>query len=123
MIFCVHTANAYEDCMIFNKYKLTDIKIEDNSIIDVYPVVTIMNDKSTLIVHPLKAGQTRFCLLKNNKDVVLFNVKVDENGTYIDETDGFDIMTLDIPDGVYDFEIDLPPFINGNGTVEGLNNG
>lgn len=57
-------AQAFEDCVISTDGKLTDISIEQNDIIDVYPIFTIMNEKNTLFVHPLKAGKTRFCVLK-----------------------------------------------------------
>ena len=101
--------HAFEDCIITNNGKLTDISIEDNSIVNVYPLVTVMNEKNTLIISPLKTGKTRFCVLKNNKDIVMFNIEVTEDKTIIDEVNGFEILTLDIPEE--DFSIDLPPGI------------
>ena len=84
-------AQAFEDCVISTDGKLTDISIEQNDIIDVYPIFTIMNEKNTLFVHPLKAGKTRFCVLKNGKH-------------------GFEILGLDIPPEVEEAELmrDLP---------------
>ncbi len=108
---------AYQDYIVTANGKLTDISIEDNKVIDVYPLVTIMNDKNTLIVHPLKVGSTRFCVLKNNKNIVMFNIKVEQDKTQIDEVEGFDILPIDTPDGVRDnetFELDIPPMeLNG----------
>ncbi|MCM1073612.1 MAG: pilus assembly protein N-terminal domain-containing protein [Bacteroides sp.] len=108
---------AYQDYIVTTNGKLTDISIEDNKVIDVYPLVTIMNDKNTLIVHPLKVGSTRFCVLKNNKNIVMFNIKVEQDKTQIDEVEGFDILPIDTPDGVNDnetFELDIPPMeLNG----------
>lgn len=100
---------AYEDCIIFNKGKLTDISIEDNSVVDIYPLITIGNDKNTLIVHPLKTGNTRFCVLKNGKDIIMFNIDITEYGTKISEKDGFEIYTLDSPLDEPDFALDEPP--------------
>lgn len=100
---------AFEDCIITTDGKLTDISIEDNKIIDVCPLVTISNNKNTLIVSPLKVGKTRFCVLKNNKDIVMFNVDVLENKTIIDDVKGFDILTIDAP--FEDLELDLPPLL------------
>ena len=100
---------AYEDYLIINNEKLTDIKIEDNSIIDVYPMVTIANDKNILIVRPLRVGKTKFCALKNNKDVILFNVDVKEDETIIDNVNGFDILSIDKPNNYSGIQIDLPP--------------
>lgn len=88
---------AYQDCLITTNGKLTDISIEDNSMIDVYPLVTLMNDKNTLIVTPLKTGKTRFCVLKNDKEIVMFNVEIMTDKTSIDEVKGFEILTIDKP--------------------------
>lgn len=110
IFFMMHMALpafALEDRILSTEGKLTDIKIEDNKIIDVCPLVTIMNDKNTLIVHPLKTGNTRFCVLKNDKDIVMFNVKVTEEETIVDELEGFEIFSLDLPPE--DFELDTPP--------------
>ncbi|MBE7703843.1 MAG: hypothetical protein E7Z89_07330 [Cyanobacteria bacterium SIG28] len=79
------------------KGKLTDIRIENNQIIDVYPIVTIENKKNTLVVHPLKEGITCFTVMKNYKEKYLFHVNVTENETLIKEVDGFDIQVLDKP--------------------------
>lgn len=98
---------AYQDSIVSSDGKLTDISIEDNTIIDVYPLVTLMNDKHTLIIHPLKEGKTRFCVLKNNKNIVMFNVDVANDETRIDEVEGFDILSIDEPTD--DSWLDLPP--------------
>ena len=112
---------AYQDCIIINKAKLTDINIEDNTVVDVYPLTTLMNDKNTLIVHPLKSGKTRFCVLKNNKNLALFNVEVSEYNTNVNAPEGFDVFTLDPPDEIeeYDFVLDLPPLDITNNLNEG----
>lgn len=96
---------AFEDCVVSTNGKLSDIKIEQNDIIDVFPLYTIMNEKNTLIVHPLKEGKTRFCVLKNGKEIVVFNVGVTEENTVIDDVEGFDIFSVDIPP---DFEPSAP---------------
>lgn len=103
---------AFQDCIITNDGKLTDISIENNAIVDVYPLITVMNEKNTLIVHPLSVGSTRVCVLKNNKNIVMFNIKVEKHRTFIDEVDGFDILPIDTPDNNYEeerFELDKPP--------------
>ena len=111
IFFTTLQAQAFEDCVITTNGKLTDISIEDNTIIDVCPLVTIMNNKNTLIVSPLKVGKTRFCVLKNNKDIVMFNVEVMKEKTIIDDVKGFEILTIDAP--FEEFVIDLPPNIKG----------
>lgn len=103
-------AHAFEDCIITNSGKLTDISIEDNTVINVYPIITIMNNKNTLIVTPLKEGKTRFCVLKNNKEKIMFNVEVTKNKTIIDEVKNFEILSLDVPPS-NDFVLDEPPML------------
>ena len=100
---------AFEDCVITTNGKLTDISIEDNTLVNVYPLITLKNDKNTLIVQPLKTGKTRFCVLKNGKDIVMFNVEIEETKTSISEVKGFNILSIDNPPGL--FEIDLPPIL------------
>ena len=104
-------AFAFENVIITNDSKLTDIKIENNDVIDVYPLITVMNDKNTLIVSPLKEGKSRFTVLKNNKKLVLFSVKVEAEKTTIEPVDGFEILAIDNPPSGYEYELDEPPSI------------
>ena len=106
-------AHAYEDYIIATNGKLTDISIEDNTVIDVYPLITIMNDKNTLIVSPLKTGKTRFCVLKNKKEKFMFNVEVSENKTTIDNVNGFEILSIDTPQREEELILDEPPLLKG----------
>ncbi len=112
LILCISIlpAQAFQDCVISADGKLSDIKIEQNDIIDVFPLYTIMNEKNTLIVHPLKAGKTRFCVLKNAKEIVMFNVDVTEEETKVENSGGFEVFSIDAPPEEEDyFELDLPP--------------
>ena len=112
-------AYAFEDCLITTNGKLTDISIEHNDIVDVYPVVTIMNEKNTLFVHPLKTGETRVCVLKNGKEKVMFNIKITPDKTEIEDVKGFDILKLDPPPMQDDEELDPPPMLREIGKKEG----
>ena len=109
---------AYEDCIITTDGKLSNIKIQYNDIIDVFPMITIMNDKNTLIVHPLKEGFSEFSVIKNNKEKFYFGVNVTEEKTSIPHVEGFDILTVDCPPNSYEysFDLDLPPEKNISGT-------
>lgn len=113
-IFSASYACAYEACLISADGKLTDISIENNEIIDVCPIFTIMNEKNLLLVRPLKEGETRFCVLKNNKDKVMFSVKVEADKTTIDDVDGFDVLGIDEPPQEYEYELDEPPKMQTN---------
>ena len=102
-------AFAFEDVIITNNAPLTQIKVQNNEIIDVFPLATIMNDKNLLIVHPLKEGSSKFSVVKNNKYTVEFSVKVEAEKTIIDNVNGFEILAIDSPPGIYEYELDLPP--------------
>ena len=114
-IILVLPAFAYEDFIITTNGKLTDIKIQYNDIIDVYPLITIMNDKNTLFVHPLKQGATKFSVVKNEKEKIIFDVKVSSEGTEVSQREGFDILAIDCPPNAYEylFDLDNPPDVNG----------
>lgn len=109
IIFAASQANAYQDCIVINNGKITDINIEDHSVIDVFPLITVMNEKNTLIVHPLKSGKTRFCALKNSKSLVLFEVQVSDCETVINAPDGFEVYAIDAPNNEFEFTLDEPP--------------
>lgn len=100
-------AQAFEDCIITTNGRLTNISIEDNTVIDVHPIITIMNKKDTLVIHPLKEGITCFTVLKNSKEKFLFTVRVEKGKTFVSKNDKFEILSLDSPPKA--FEIDLPP--------------
>lgn len=109
LLISINSVLGYEDCLITTNGKLTDIKIENNQIIDVYPLITIMNEKNTLIVHPLGIGKTKFCVLKNGKNIGVFNVEVKEDETIIKGDDDYEIMSIDEPPSIYNYDLDLPP--------------
>lgn len=117
IMFLSLQAHAFEECVITTKGKLTDIKIENNQIINVYPLITIMNNKNTLFVKPLKEGETNFSVLKNGKQIYNFNVKITENRTQIDDVEGFIIQTLDLPPNLFNFKLDEPPLLKKRNNI------
>lgn len=108
---------AFEECIITANGKLTDIKIEDNQMVDIYPLVTIMNDRNTLFVKPLKEGETSFSVLKNGRNIHKFDIKITGSKTEISEAKGFQILTLDTPPNYYEFKLDEPPQIKEKGNI------
>jgi len=109
-ILCFQTqVFALEDCIITTDGKMSDITIQNRNVIDIFPLVTIMNDKNTIIVHPLKIGETNFSLLKDNKEKFFFDVKVTREKTFVKDVDGFEILTIDCPPTEEYFELDGPP--------------
>ena len=117
-IFSNIQAQAFEDYLIISDSKLVDIRIDNNKIIDVYPLITVMNEKNILVVHPLTTGTTRFSLLKNDKERVNFHVYVENDKTHIGNVDGFNILALDEPP-TEEFELDLPPVLGKPSNIGG----
>ena len=116
----VQTAQAYEDCIIGADGKLTNIQIGDNTIVDVCPIVTVMNEKNMLMVHPLKEGETSICVLKDDKNIIDFNIKISKDETIIEEVEGLEVLTLDEPEEP--LELDEPPMLKKkNDLKEGKN--
>ncbi len=100
---------AFEDYMLMTNGRLGDISIENNKIVDVYPLITVMNEKNTLIIHPLMKGSTRFCVLKNGKEKVMFSVTVADDKTTVSDVEGFSVLRIDAPPEIYEYDIDMPP--------------
>ena len=110
IFFSTLQAYSFEDYVISTKGKLSNISVEDNTIVNVHPLITIMNNKNTLFVSPLKVGKTKLYVLKDGKEKVIFNIKVEENKTFINDVEGFEILSLDVPDDLY-FILDEPPIL------------
>ena len=100
-------SHALEDYIITTDGKLSDIKIQDESIVEIIPLVTIDNKKNTIFVFPKKTGVTSFTIKKDSCENYLFHVKVEDNRTIISDIKGFKVIAMDNPPA--DFELDLPP--------------
>ena len=111
---------AFEDYIITTDGMLTDIKIQHNDIINVYPLITVDNNKNTLIIEPLRAGESKFSVIKNNKDKYLFNVKVTEEKTDVEVVEGFGVLSIDVPPNLYEeyFDLDEPPEVNDTSDMQ-----
>lgn len=104
---CTIPVFAFEDCVITSDTKITKIEVQDKNIVEISPLVTVMNERNTILVHPLKEGETTFKLFKNNNEKVVFNIKINNNQTIIEDKDGYEAFVLDNPPEMFD--IDLPP--------------
>ena len=113
IFFTIQSAHAYEDCILSSDGQLGSIKVNNPAIAEVYPIITISNEKNMFIIHPLKEGKTKISLLKNGKDSISFNISVKEDETVTDEVDGIEILSLDEPD--IPIELDTPPILNKEG--------
>ena len=108
LIFSNLQTYAFEDYVISSNGKLSDIKIQDDTIVEIKPLVTIMNEKNILLVQPLKMGVTTFTVKRNSNENFIFHIKVEEEKTMISEVPGFKVFSIDLPP-TKDFELDPPP--------------
>ena len=113
IFFTIQSTYAYEDCILSSDGKLGNIKVNNSSIADIYPVITISNEKNMFIIHPLKEGKTKISLVKNDKNSISFNITVKKNETIAEDVDGIEILTLDEPD--LPIELDAPPLFKEEG--------
>lgn len=107
---------AFEELVLSTDGKINNIKIENNSILNIELLRTINNEKNILFIIPNKTGKTSFSLSKNNK-IFNFNVNIDENNTEITEIEGFEIVSLDTHPTILDYEIDKPPVFKKKETI------
>lgn len=116
-IFCFSLqAQAFEDFILSTDGKISNIKIEDTSIININPLTTIQNERNTLFIIPQKIGETSFSLQKEG-DFFKFNIKIDENETMISDIEGFEVVSLDTHPVILDYEIDTPPVLKKKETI------
>lgn len=109
-------AQAFEDIILSTDGKISNIKIENASIININPLTTIQNERNTLFITPVKTGETNFSLKKMNK-IYNFNVNVEENKTIISENETFEIIPLDTHPSILDYQVDLPPVLRKKETI------
>ena len=98
---------AFEDCVITTSEKVSEIKVEDDSILNARPLVTIENKKNIIFINPLSVGETKIYITRDNNQKATLEVKITETETIISQEDDFEIISLDMPPEV--LEIDLPP--------------
>ncbi len=111
MLITTLGAQAFEDCIITTDGKLTDINIENNQIVNVSPLVTIMNERDTIIIQPLQVGKTTFSVVKDAETKIVFDVEITPNETIIKNVEGFEIFQLDNPPEFLDCDLDEPPIL------------
>ena len=98
---------AFEDFIVTTDHKIVSIETEDKTMLDVYPITTIMNKKNTIFFHPIKEGETKVHLKNEKEKEFIFNIIVSSETASIENVEGFEIISIDNPPEA--FEIDLPP--------------
>ena len=112
---------AFEEYILSTEGKLSKINIENSEILKIEPVITIDNSKNTLFITPLKEGETKFSVVKNNVEKITFDVKINEENISFSQIDGFDIVAFDAPPVILDCNLDEPPVIKPQSKTDCIN--
>lgn len=116
IFFFTLQAQAFEDVILSAEEKISNIKIEEDSIINVNHLTTIQNKKNILFILPKREGKTKLFLTKKNKQYV-FEIEVKKRKTYVEKKEDFEIVSLDTPPSFFDYQIDIPPIISKKETI------
>ena len=116
IFFFTLQAQAFEDVILSAEEKISNIKIEEDSIINVNHLTTIQNKKNILFILPKREGKTKLFLTKKNKQYV-FEIEVKKEKTYVEKKEDFEIVLLDTPPSFFDYQIDIPPIISKKETI------
>ena len=112
---------ACEEYILSTENTLSKIKVENQDILSVKPIVTIDNSKNTLFITPIKKGQTSFSFIKNGNEKVTIDVNIEEEKTTFSKEDGFDIISFDAPPVILDYLLDEPPVIKTEPKTDSIN--
>lgn len=121
ILFSTLQAYALEDYILSTDGRLNNITVENKEIIKIQPLITIDNSKNTLFITPLKQGETRFCVTKNEAEKHEFSVRITEDKAIFSKVSGFEIVAFDTPPVIWDFQLDLPPMLRKKDTAKEIN--
>lgn len=121
MLFSTLQAQAFEEYILSTKSILSEIKIENQEILNIEPIVTIDNSKNTLFIIPLKEGETSFSFVKDKKEKISFDVKIEGKKAFFSKIEGFDIVAFDEPPIILDCNLDKPPVIKKDQQANNIN--
>lgn len=100
------------DYLILTEKIVQTYNVSDPDIATLSPFFTLFNEKNSLLLHTQKIGKTDITIFLN-QDSANFNVNVSNKKNTVDDKPirmgDFEIMLLDAPPFVQDFNIDTPP--------------
>lgn len=100
------------DYLIMTEKVVQTAGVSNPDIATLSPFFTLFNEKNSLLFHPQKVGKTDVTIFFNDY-TAKFGVNVSDKKSAIDEKPikmgDLEIMLLDAPPPVQDFDIDAPP--------------
>lgn len=100
------------DYLILTEKVVQTFNVSDTDIATLSPFFTLFNEKNSLLLHPQKTGKTDFSIFLRDS-IANFKLVVSDKKSNIDDKPiqigDFEIMLLDTPPDIKDFDIDTPP--------------
>jgi len=87
---------AYENYMLMADKKVTGIKVLNEDILTLKPILSTKCEGNTMLVIPKCVGKTKISFCKGKKRVCI-KVKVKQNETCIKNKNGVKFVKLDLP--------------------------
>ena len=96
VISFVAPCHAYENYMLMTDKKVTNIKVSNENVITVKPIVSLKCEGNSMMVIPRNIGCSNLYFCKGKKRIKLW-VKVKENKTCIKKVNGVKAVPMDLP--------------------------
>lgn len=105
------------DYLIMTEKVVQTFNVSNPDIATLSPFFTLFNEKNSLLLHPQKAGETDATIFLNDGSAN-FSINVSDKKSTLDDKPirmgDFEIMLLDAPPSIQDFDLDVPPMPKEN---------
>lgn len=96
VLFEISPCMAFQNYMLMTDYKLSNIKVSNENILTVEPMVNLKYYGQAMMLIPHNVGNTRLSFCKGKKRVNLC-IRVKENETCIKRVNGVKLIPVDLP--------------------------
>lgn len=101
---------AFDDYVVHTTKPVSKVVSSDRNIVTANVLVTIMNEKDTILISPKSEGKA-ILIFEFKDETITVPVTVKKNRTVFKKNTGLDFVKLDPPPQL--FQIDLPPRTEG----------
>ena len=111
IVFCLTLKSfAFEDYILLSEKPIKKVISSNQEVIVANVLVTIMNEKNTVIIKSKSKGKAILTLTIDDEKFEI-PIEVKDNKTVFKKNPLFEILKIDLPPE--SFEIDLPPNLGG----------
>ena len=101
---------AFDNYVVHTQKPVNKVVSSDRNIVTANVLVTIMNEKDTILISPKKEGKA-FLIFEFKDETITVPVTVKKNRTVFKKNTGLEFVKIDSPPML--FQIDLPPRTEG----------